>query len=164
MITSNFANSSQYCHTKRLKEIKESDRSVKSRLSSGSSNRSGISLTGNRMMNYKKNHHNHVVFQTREHSNEINRRNERLFVRLQEIHSVSIEREKRLRFWSNVCLILSLQKKKTQLERSRTPVQFQGITSISSPMAKGTLNFPHKKREAARIDADNLKFAQRILN
>ena len=41
------------------------------------------------MMNYKKNHHNHIVFQTREHSNEINRRNERLFVRLQEIHSVS---------------------------------------------------------------------------
>ena len=115
MITSNFAYSSQYCHTKRLKEIKESDRSVKSRLSSGSSNRSGISLTGNRMMNYKKNHHNHVVFQTREHSNEINRRNERLFVRLQEIHSVSIEREKRLSFWSNVCLILIVTEKENSI-------------------------------------------------
>ena len=37
-----------------------------------------------------KNKHNHNVFQTREHSNDINRKNERLFVRLQEIHSVSL--------------------------------------------------------------------------
>ena len=50
------------------------------------------------------------------------------------------------------------------MSRSRTPVQFQGVTSISSPMEKGSLNFPAKKKEAARIDQDNMKFAMRILN
>ena len=35
---------SQYRHAKRLKEIQESDRSVKSRLSSGSTGRSGVNV------------------------------------------------------------------------------------------------------------------------
>ena len=39
-----------------------------------------------------------------------------------------------------------------------------GTTSISSPIGHvGSLNFPAKKKEAARIDADNYKFAQRIM-
>ena len=62
---------------------------MKSRLSSGSSSRSGVVLNANLMKSYKRNHDNHITFQTREHSNNINRNNERLFNRLQEIHSVS---------------------------------------------------------------------------
>ena len=39
-----------------------------------------------------------------------------------------------------------------------------GATSISSPVAAGSLNYPKKKREATRIDQENYKFAQRIMN
>jgi len=39
---------------------------------------------------YKRNHRNHNEFQSREQSLEINRFNERMFYRLQEIHSVSL--------------------------------------------------------------------------
>mmetsp|Transcript_24405 Transcript_24405/g.30327 ORF Transcript_24405/g.30327 Transcript_24405/m.30327 type:complete len:81 (-) Transcript_24405:1956-2198(-) len=79
----------------------------------------------------------HLQFTTREHSNNINRKNEQLFNRLQEIHA----------------------KKKVTRDRSSAPHQFQGVTSISSPIGIGSLNFPAKKKEAARIDADNYRFA-----
>ena len=61
-------------------------------MSSAGSIRSRGSVSKNQVFKqtWLKNHHNHNVFQTKEHSNEINRKNERLFVRLQEIHSVSI--------------------------------------------------------------------------
>lgn len=39
------------------------------------------------------------------------------------------------------------------------------MTSISSPVAgPGSLNYPNKKKEATRIDQENYKFAQRIMN
>ena len=47
----------------RLQEIRETDRSIKSRLSSGSAaSRSDGTLNGNAMKSYRKNHHNHNVF------------------------------------------------------------------------------------------------------
>ena len=58
-------------------------------MSAGSS-RSGISLTGKLMHSYKRNQQNHKTFVEKEFSNDINRKNERLFLRLQEIHSVSV--------------------------------------------------------------------------
>ena len=74
---------------KRLQEIRETDRSVKSRLSSASS-RSGVApVTGQVLKKYKRNHNMHNQFVAKEHSNEINQRNERMFMRLQEIHAVS---------------------------------------------------------------------------
>ena len=69
----------------------ETDRSVKSRMSSASKTSTGRSavLEGQTLTTYHKNRQNHINFETREHSNEINRKNERLFNRLQEIHAVS---------------------------------------------------------------------------
>ena len=61
------------------------------------------------MHSYKKNKHNHNVFQTREHSNEINRKNERLFVRLQEIHSVSVLHIETV---TNLCIFFVSEKEK----------------------------------------------------
>ena len=80
--------SSQYRHEKNLQEIMETDRSTKSRLSSGKS-RTKVTMSRDVERSFKKNRHNHTSFVTREHSNEINRKNEMLFNRLQEIHSVS---------------------------------------------------------------------------
>lgn len=95
-------------------------------------------LEGQTLKTFNKNRKNHINFETREHSNDINKMNERLFNRLQEIHA----------------------KKQTRHGRSNSPHHFKGITSISSPIGTvGSLNFPAKKREAARIDADNYKFA-----
>ena len=46
-------------------------------------------LEGQTLKTFNKNRKNHINFETREHSNDINKMNERLFNRLQEIHAVS---------------------------------------------------------------------------
>ena len=74
---------SQYRHSRRLQEIRESDRSVKSRLSSCSIGRSGVAVDSHLMENYKQNHVNHNVFTAREHTNSVTKRNEEMFKRIQ---------------------------------------------------------------------------------
>ena len=82
----------QACHEKRLVEIRESKhmRKVnKDRLTSGSGRSVSVASDDRFMSNHKNNHTNHRIFHSREQKNFINRQNEQIFARLQEIHKVS---------------------------------------------------------------------------
>ena len=119
-------------------------------------------MSGTLRDKYRQNDSQGKAYVAKTAADELSRRNERLFLRLQEIHNVSnapnliMPRDALTRF--------VVQKKVKQGDRTRTPVQYQGFTTISSPMVPGTLNFPARKQEAARIDNENYRFAQRIIN
>lgn len=53
---------SQFCHSKRLQEIMETDRTVRSRMSSCSSRSGIVPATEKLIKTYKKNHKNHIKF------------------------------------------------------------------------------------------------------
>ena len=81
----------QDCHAKRLIEIRESKYMKKvnhERLTSGSGRSVSVASDSKFMENRKKTHIKHRVFHAREAKNFINRQNEQIFMRLQEIHKV----------------------------------------------------------------------------
>ena len=97
---------------------------------------------------FKKNKKYHKKFSAREMNNKINKANEQIYIRLQEIHKRKTKYADQSPRGSQKSLNLSTQ----------------GSPPPTSRLGNPSLNYEKKMVEARRIDKDNLVLAKRILS